>query len=224
MYLQTALACCLTGLACLGGDASAQSIYTCVDARGRRITADRPIPECLDRAQHELTGSGTVKRQLGPSLTAQEQAVQEAREKRAADLRAREAEEKRRDRALLLRYPSLPVHQKERAVALAQIEEVMKAGRTRTRELAEQRKGIQNELEFYIKDPRKAPEPLKRMLQENDSGLAAQSRFMGEREQEKNRVKQRFDDELAKLQELWMQAASAAPPGSGYQNTNKKGH
>lgn len=224
MYLQTALACCLTCLACLGGDASAQSIYTCVDARGRRITADRPIPECLDRAQHELTGSGTVKRQLGPSLTAQEQAVQEAREKRAADLRAREAEEKRRDRALLLRYPSLPVHQKERAVALAQIEEVMKAGRTRTRELAEQRKGIQNELEFYIKDPRKAPEPLKRMLQENDSGLAAQSRFMGEREQEKNRVNQRFDDELAKLQELWMQAASAAPPGSGYQNTNKKGH
>jgi hypothetical protein len=224
LFLQTALAFCLTGLVCLCGDASAQSIYTCVDARGRRITADRPIPECLDRAQNELTDSGTVKRQLGPSLTAHEQAAHEAREKRAADLRAREAEEKRRDRALLLRYPSLAVHQQERVAALAQIEEVMKAGRARTRELAEQRKGIQNELEFYIKDPRKAPEPLKRMLQDNNSGLAAQSKFMGEREQEKNRINQRFDEELAKLQELWMPAASAAQPAAGYQNTNKKGY
>lgn len=223
MFLHTALAFCLTGLACLCGDASAQSIYTCVDAKGRRITADRPIPECMDRTQNELTGSGTVKRQLAPALTAQERAVQEARDKLAADLRAREAEEKRRDRALLLRYPSLAVHQQERAAALAQIEEVMKAGRARALELAEQRKGIQNELEFYIKDPRKAPEPLKRIVQENDSALAAQSRFMGERAQEKNRVNQRFDEELVTLHELWMPTANAAPPAAGYQNTSKKG-
>lgn len=231
MSLHTALAFCLTGLACLSGGASAQSIYSCVDARGRTITADRPVPECLDRPQNELTGSGTVKRQLVPSLTVQELAVQEAREKRAADLRAREADEKRRDRALLLRYPSQPVHQQERAAALAQIEEVMKAGRTRARELAEQRKGIQNELEFYIKDPRKVPEPLKRMLQENDSDLAAQDKFMGEREQEKTRVNQRFDQELVKLKELWPAAAaapvsavaSAAKSATGYHKASRKG-
>jgi hypothetical protein len=223
LFLQTALAFCLTGLVGLCGDASAQGIYSCVDAQGRTFTADRPIPECLDRMQRELTGSGTLKRQLAPALTAQEQAVQEVRDKRAADLRAREAEDRRRDRALLLRYPSVLVHQQERAAALAQIEEVMKAGRARTLELAEQRKGIQNELEFYIKDPRKAPEPLKRMVQENDSALAAQSRFMGEREQEKNRVNQRFDEELVTLHELWMQAANAAPPAARYQNTSKKG-
>ncbi|OYX12745.1 MAG: DUF4124 domain-containing protein, partial [Acidovorax sp. 32-64-7] len=27
------------------------SIYTCVDRQGRRLTADRPIAECLDREQ-----------------------------------------------------------------------------------------------------------------------------------------------------------------------------
>lgn len=223
MFLQTALAFTLTGLACLGGDASAQSIYTCVDARGRTITADRPIPECLDRTQNELTSSGTVKRQLGPSLTAHEQAQQEARDKRAADLRAREDDERRRNRALLLRYPSLTVHQQERAVALAQIEEAMKAGRTRSRELAVQRNGIQNELEFYTKDPRKAPEALKRSLLQNDKSLAAQSKFMDERVQEKTRVNLRFDQELAKLQELWSSVASAlASAAAGYQNTSKK--
>ena len=28
-------------------------VYTCVDAKGRRLTADRPIPECTDREQRQ---------------------------------------------------------------------------------------------------------------------------------------------------------------------------
>lgn len=200
----------LTAVTCLCGKVWAQSIYSCVDAKGRTLTADRPIVECLDRTQQELTGSGTVKRQLGPSLTAHERAVQEARDKLAADLRAREAEEKRRDRALLLRYPSRSVHQQERATALAQIDEVIKAARKRTAELAAQRKGIQNELEFYVKDPRKAPASLKRQLEESDGSLAVQSKFIGDQEQEKKRVNLRFDQELVKLQQLWTPVAGTA--------------
>lgn len=200
----------LTAVTCLCGKVWAQSIYSCVDAKGRTLTADRPIVECLDRTQQELTRSGTVKRQLGPSLTAHERAVQEARDKLAADLRAREAEEKRRDRALLLRYPSRSVHQQERATALAQIDEVIKAARKRTAELAAQRKGIQNELEFYVKDPRKAPASLKRQLEESDGSLAVQSKFIGDQEQEKKRVNLRFDQELVKLQQLWTPVAGTA--------------
>ena len=200
----------LTAVTCLCGKVWAQGIYSCVDAKGRTLTADRPIVECLDRTQQELTGSGTVKRQLGPSLTAHERAVQEARDKLAADLRAREAEEKRRDRALLLRYPSRSVHQQERATALAQIDEVIKAARKRTAELAEQRKGIQNEFEFYVKDPRKAPASLKRQLEESDGSLAVQAKFIGDQEQEKKRVNLRFDQELVKLQQLWTPVAGMA--------------
>lgn len=210
MFLQRALLMGLTAVTCLCGKAWAQSIYSCVDAKGRTLTADRPIVECLDRTQQELTGSGTVKRQLGPSLTAHERAMQEAKDKRAADLRAREAEEKRRDRALLLRYPSRSVHQQERATALAQIDEVIKAARKRTAELAEQRKGIQSEFEFYVKDPRKAPASLKRQLEESDGSLAVQSKFIGDQEQEKKRVNLRFDQELVKLQQLWTPVAGTA--------------
>lgn len=210
MLLQTALVLSLTGLACLCGEVGAQGIYSCVDARGRTLTADRPMVECLDRTQNELTSSGTVKRQLGPTLTAHERAAQDARDKLAADLRAREAEEKRRDRALLLRYPSRPVHQQERASALAQIDEVIKAARKRTVELAEQRKRIQSEFEFYVKDPSRAPASLKGQLEESDSSLAVQRKFIKDQEQEKNRVDLRFDQELAKLLQLWPPAAGAA--------------
>ncbi|MGH8833250.1 MAG: DUF4124 domain-containing protein [Polaromonas sp.] len=204
----------LVGLPCLCGNAAAQGIYTCVDGKGRKITADRPIAECLDRTQQELTRSGLVKRQVGPSLTAQERAAQEEKDKLAAEARAREAEDKRRDRALLLRYPSRTVHDQERATALAQIDEVIKAASKRTVELAEQRKAIDSEYEFYVKDPAKAPPSLKRRLEENDHSVVVQKKFILDQEQEKKRVNLRFDEELVKLKQLWALAGVAVNPAS----------
>ena len=90
--------------------AQSAGIYTCVDAKGRKITSDRPIVDCIDREQVELNPSGTVRRKVGPSLTAQERAAEEAKEREAAEERARRVEEKRRDHALLVRYPYRSVH------------------------------------------------------------------------------------------------------------------
>lgn len=214
MLFRTALAVGLVWVACLCGSAAAQNIYTCVDGKGRKITADRPIAECLDRTQQELTRSGLVKRQVGPSLTAQERAAQEEKDKLAAEARAREAEDKRRDRALLLRYPGRTVHDQERVTALAQIDEVIKAASKRTVELAEQRKAIDSEYEFYVKDPAKAPPSLKRRLEENDHSVVVQKKFILDQEQEKKRVNLRFDEELVKLKQLWALAGVAVNPAS----------
>ncbi|MDP3757779.1 DUF4124 domain-containing protein, partial [Polaromonas sp.] len=173
MHVQTMAAVAWVALAAgLCSIAQAQGIYSCVDAAGRKITADRPIAECIDRPQREINPSGTVKRVVGPSLTAQERAAQEQKDKAAAEVRAREAEEKRRDRALLLRYPSRTVHDKERAEALDQIDVVIKAASKRTTELAGQRKAIDADFEFYKSDPARAPASLKRRLEENDSSVA----------------------------------------------------
>lgn len=210
MLSRTLLTAGWVAAACLGSQAAAQAIYTCVDGKGRTITSDRPIIECLDRTQHELTRTGTIKRVIGPSLTVEERAAQEAREKQAAEVRAREAEEKRRDRALLVRYPTRGMHDQERATALAQIDAVIKASSKRTLELAEQRKAIDAEFEFYVKDPSRAPASLKRRLEENESSVGVQKRFIAEQEQEKKRVDARFDEELAKLKELWALAAGTA--------------
>lgn len=182
-----------------------------MDAKGRTLTADRPIAECTDRAQRALSSSGLVKRQIGPSLTAHEQAAQDESDRRAAEKLAREAEDRRRDKALLLRYPTPEVHDRERAAALLQIDEVIKASSKRRGELGEQRKALAGELEFYAKDPASAPAPLKRRLEENEGNLAVQQRFMADQEQEKKRVNQRFDEELVKLRQLW---ALAGPPAA----------
>ncbi len=198
---------------CLCNVAVAQGIYSCVDGAGRKITSDRPIVECIDRVQREINPSGTVKRVLGPSLTAPERAAQEEKEKAAAEVRAREAEEKRRDRALLLRYPNRAVHDKERAEALGQIDEVIKAASKRTTELTEQRKAINIDFEFYKADLNKAPPSLKRRLEDNDSSLAVQKRFIADQDLEKKRVHLRFEEELVKLNQLWALAGGVPTQG-----------
>ena len=193
----------------LCGSVMAQGIYTCVDGKGRKITADRQIAECSDRVQHEVSPGGVVKRVLGPTLTEQELAAEEEKSKLQAAARLRESEEKRRDRALLLRYPNMAAHDKERALAVAQINALFEVAQARTKELATQRAGINTDFEFYQKDPSKAPAALVRRRDENDGNMAEQKRYMAEQTLEKQRVNARFDSELVKLKQLW--AAASAP-------------
>ncbi len=194
---------------------SAQGIYSCTDSKGRKITSDRPIADCVDREQLEHNPSGTVRRKVGPTLTAEERAAAEAREREAAEERARRAEEKRRDHALLVRYPNRAVHDAERAEALAQVDAVTKAATKRMGELQQQRKVIETEMEFYQKDPSKAPAPLKRQVDENLQSIGIQTRFIADQEAEKARVNARFDEDLVKLLKLWsLSRAPAARTGA----------
>jgi len=188
-------------------DASAQTptqgIYTCIDSKGRRITSDRPIPECLDREQRQLGSTGVVRRVIPPSYTADERARMDAQRKEEEEQRARLAEEKRRDRALLIRYPTQASHDKERSEALGQIDEVIGAVNKREQALEQQRKDIDTEMEFYQRDPSKAPTWLRRKLEDNQQQVLVQKRFLDEQAQEKKRINARFDEELAKLRQLW---------------------
>jgi len=190
--------------------APAQNIYSCTDGQGRKRTADRPIAECADREQHLLNPSGTVRATVGPSLNAQERAQQELRQRREAEAQARQVEAVRRERALLLRYPNQAAHDKERAEALAQVAVVQQVARKREAELVRQREGLLAELEFYQKDPAKAPLALRRQLDENSRNQAAQKRFIAEQEAERDRVNARFDAEQTRLKPLWVAAAPAA--------------
>ncbi len=193
----------LAGCSSAWAQAKSASIYTCIDSNGRRITSDRPILECLDREQQELSSTGLVRRVLPPSYTAEERAQLEAQRKLVEEQRARLAEEKRRDRALLTRYPNPATHDKERTEALAQIDEVMNAVSRRELALEKQRKEIDAEMEFYQRDPDKAPSWLRRKLEDNQQQALAQKRFLEEQAQEKKRINARFDEELVKLRQLW---------------------
>ena len=199
-----ALSSCATALAQPARtDGPGVGIYTCVDARGRTLTADRPIAECSDREQRELSPSGTVRRKLEPTYTAREQQEREDRAREAAIQAARLIDERRRERALLVRYPNATTHDRERVEALSQIDAVIQAAKKRLVELADDRKKIDEELEFYKQDTSKAPGAVRRRIEDNTQSVAVQNRFIAEQEEEKKRVNARFDEERGRLKTLW---------------------
>jgi Domain of unknown function (DUF4124) len=199
---------------CVSAAAAWAQIYTCVDAKGRKLTSDRPIAECADREQKELNSNATVKRTVKPVMTAEEQRAFDEKEKNEAEDKARLAEEKRKNRALLTRYPSRAAHDKERVETLAQVDDVIKAATKRIGELATQRTDINAELEFYKKDPSKMPLSLKRQIEDNDNSVAVQKRFVVDQEGEKKRINMRFDEELVRLKTLWPLMGTVSTPGA----------
>lgn len=196
------------------GSASA-SIYTCIDPQGRKLTSDRPIAACIDREQRELGPSGTVRRVLGPTLTEQERALQQAQQRKDSEERLRQIEERRRERVLTTRYPDKAAHDSERAAAIELVEEVSTAAVKRIAALREQRQALDVEMEFYRKNPAQAPMALRRQLAENEENVQEQLRFLGGQAQEKRRIHQRFDAELLQLQRLWAQQQAAPLPSAG---------
>lgn len=191
------------------GAGTAGGIYSCTDSRGRIITADRPIADCIDREQRELNPSGTTRRTVEPTYTAREAAEREERARQTSILQARQLEERRRERALLVRYPNAAAHNRERGEALVQIDAVIQAAKKRLAELSDERKKIDEELEFYKGDISRAPGAVRRKLDDNVQSMSVQNRFVGEQEDEKKRVNSRFDDERIRLRQLWTADAGA---------------
>jgi vacuolar-type H+-ATPase subunit I/STV1 len=190
--------------------AQGASIFTCTDAQGRRLTSDRIIPQCLDREQYELNPSGTVRRVIPPSLTAEERARAEARQRAEAEVRQKEAEERRRNQVMLIRFPNEAAHQRAREDALRPVHAVIAAVVTREADLDKQRQEILAEMEFYLRDPSRAPAWLQHRQATNQQQIASQRTFREDQEREISRINQRFDEELALLQRLWRERDQAA--------------
>lgn len=187
------------------------SIFTCVDAQGRKLTSDRPIAACMDREQRELSPSGTLRRVIPPTLTASEREALAAKAAAEAAEKARVQEEQRRDRALVTRYPTEEAHTRAREGALEQVHAVLVIIERRMEELGRQRKEVDAEMEFYQRDPTKAPAWLQRRSLEINQQQAEQDKRLIEQEAEKRRINERFDEELAKLRTLWAASPTGAP-------------
>ena len=187
---------------------SASGIYTCEDARGRRLTSDRPIAECIDREQKVLNRDGSLQRVLPPTLTAEERAERDAAQRVATQQRAATADAVRRDRNLMTRFPNEAAHAKAREGALDTVRLAMRATELRLQELASERKPLLNEAEFYQGKPR--PALLRQRMDATDAGVAAQRAAAKNQEAELARISQLYDAELGRLRRLWAGAA----PGS----------
>jgi len=183
-------------------------IYTCTNAVGKKLTSDRPIPECNDREQRVLNGDGSVKRVEGPTLTADERTEADERAKKAALLQTQKLEAVRRDRNLLARFPNEAAHRKARMASLDDVNNALRVSEARLAALAKDRKPLMDETEFYVGKP--LPIKLKAQLDANDASVDAQRVLVQNQKLEAVRIEALYDAELVRLKLLW----GGAQPGS----------
>ena len=193
-----------TTLAC----AQVGGIFTCIDAQGRKITSDRPIPECLDRQQDLRNRDGSVRTRVPPSLTAEERAAAEERQRRQMAIDAARKDAVRHDRNLLNRYPDEAMHQRAREAALEPLRQALNNTDKRLADLQRERKLLEAETEFY--NGRELPRKLKIRFDDNLTSIAAQQGAAANHLAESDRINARYDEELARLKRLW----AGAMPGS----------
>ena len=176
-------------------------IYSCVDDKGRRLTSDRPINECNGKEQRVLNSDGSLRSVRPPTLTPEERAEQDARDRRVAEERMVAAEILRRDRNLMSRYRDEAAHSKARSSALDNVKLAMKASESRLKELAAERKPLQEEAEFYR--GKSLPGKLRTALDANDAATDAQRSSVANQEAELVRVNRLYDVEIERLRQLW---------------------
>lgn len=204
------LALLIAGAALLFGapTVEARQIFSCVDASGKKLTSDRSIPECQGRDQRVLNADGSVNRIVPPTLTTEERADQEERERQEATARAARNDAIRRDRNLVQRYPNEAAHNKAREKALDDVRNSVRLSEQRVTLLTAERKPLLDEAEFYV--GKALPVKLKSALDANDAALAAQRSLIQNQQQEVVRINAIYDTELARLKKLW----AGAPMGT----------
>ncbi|MFO1253484.1 MAG: DUF4124 domain-containing protein [Inhella sp.] len=187
-------------------------IYSCVTADGRRLTSDRPIPECKGTEQFVHRNDGSVRAKLPPAQSPEERAAEELRQREQAAQRAALADAARHDRNLLTRFRNRAQHDLARSAALDDLVKATEVSVKRLSDLAKERKGLDEEAEFY--KGKALPAKLKQQFDVNDATTEAQRHFIAQQNAEKVRVNIRYDMELARLKKLWAGAApgSLGPP------------
>jgi hypothetical protein len=188
-------------------------IYTC-EVNGRKLTSDRPIAECTAKEQRKLKSDGSLDRVVPPTMTADEKADAEAREREAKAQLVAQQDAIRRDRNLMARFPNEAAHRKARENALDTARNSIRISESRIKLLETERKPLMDETEFYVGKP--LPTKLKLAIDANDASLAAQQAALQTQQAEVGRINANYDDELVRLRKLWAGApAGSLGPASG---------
>src|SRR5436190_9850312 len=209
--LLLAAAAAAIGAAPDAGAEAGRPIIQC-ELNGKKVTSDRPIPECVHKEQRELNPDGSLKRIIPPTPTADELAAKEEKDRDAKLELAAKGDAVRRDRNLMQRFPDEAAHRKSREKALDELRIAGKIYAGRIADLMIEQKKLEDDKYFYKNERVNKPVPtqLQQKLDANEALLEAQKSLAQNQVAETTRINALYDVELARLRKLW----GGAQPGS----------
>lgn len=215
-----ALALATAAVAGLMASATAQTqtppvqIYSCEDAQGRTISSDRPIADCARREMRVLNRDGSLRKVIPPPLTRdQRKAAERAaleRQDELARLRARQA----RDRSLLITFEDEASLEAMRSRQVAEVDSEIEMATKRILTLDRELKTAQGEAARFQTDNqgRNLPFAFQQRITDAANAILAEDSLIRDRQNERDRINERFDEDAARLRVLL--GVPAAPPAA----------
>lgn len=198
------LAACALLAFSLPAAATQTTIFTCT-TNGRTFSGDRPPAECANSDIRELNRDGSLRRIHSRPLTIEEQRARAYEAKRKLEEEDRLQAQRRRDRSLLDAYADEEEIELARSKSMETSKLVIARASERIARLADERKKLEDEVEFYKK--RAVPDHITRGFAANKEQLVAEQNVIAEARAEMQRVNERFDAEKKRFRELLAQGA-----------------
>ena len=194
---------------------AAGAAYKCVDGKGITHIGDVPPAGCADVVMFEISPSGTVLRKIDPTPTPEQVKAKEEEFERMRNSLKGQAEQKRKDMALLSTFSNEKEFDVARDRNTDPIRGRIKSAEERIKATEKRQKELEEEMEFYTAGKSKAKSATPPAQLSSDL-----SRFRGEQatlknnianyEKEIERVKEKFDAD--KKRWLALKNPSSAKP------------
>jgi orotate phosphoribosyltransferase len=183
-------------------------IYSCIDANGKRLTSDRPIPECASGTSAcSIPTARSVRscRRCPPPMNAQ-RSRRASRKRRSPVPCSAEASAATATCCSVFRARPRTTRRARRRWKTRC--KALRISEARLAALEKERKPLLDESEFYV--GKQMPLKLRQQIDGNDAATEAQRDLLQNQKAELVRVNELYDLELERLRKLW----SGAQPGS----------
>lgn len=213
----------------VAGSGPLHATYKCVDDKGVTHYGD-PLPaQCSTKAITELSKQGTVKGKIDRPLTPEEIKARQDDEVRLKDERRKDAEQQRKDRALIATYGAEKEIDVSRDRAVEQVTARWKNADARLKELDEKIAKLTSGMDFYKTGKsakgaaQEPPAYMKQDLEQTKVDRGAVADSMAKMEDEKKAITAQFDADKQRWKDLKSGKANLQAESKTYMPVKKAG-
>lgn len=199
------------------GQTAAPQIYSCEDEQGRMISSDRPIRDCARREMRVLNRDGSLREVIPPPMTRDQRKQAERYDLERKDALARSRARQARDRSLLISFEDELSLETMRRRHLTEIDAEIRVATGRILTLDKELKAAQAEADRQATERAGRPLPFiyQQRITDAANAILAEDALIRDRQNERERINERFDADASRLRELLghppLPAAASSP-------------
>lgn len=192
----------------------AGNLYCCQDpTSGRRACGDILPDQCKGHAFKVIDSAGNVIREVGPPLTSEQKAQNDADLKKKKELEEFQRSQRRKDAALLETYANVQEIEKSRLRAEEEVLYGMRQAEKRIADTQARRNVLLQEAEFYKR--RTPPPELSKGLKDTENEIAAQQNLLDSKQKDLESVRAKFAEDKKRYLEITTGSGRVLHPAMG---------